>query len=326
VRRLLAALATILASCTTASDVDRPTTSGATTPLTSTTAAPAGWVELAPMETARSEHPAVVLDNEIVVLGGLVEAGVGRTGVTPSVEAYAPATDTWRQLPELPEARHHGMAAVVGGRLFFIGGYDASGAASSAVWELVDGTWRDSQPLPVPVAAAAAVATGDAIYLVGGVPDGLFHRYDVASNSWSALTPPATQREHVAAAIVDGEVWAIAGRWMGEIFDTTEAYDPASESWREGPSLIEPRSGFGAAVIGGTIIVAGGEVFDPDEALTSVERLNSEPDGWFSIDSLAHGLHGNPLVAVGSDVYLPGGSTRPAGVANDGEVYRLTVG
>jgi N-acetylneuraminic acid mutarotase len=278
------------------------------------------------METARSEHPAVVLDDEIVVLGGLVEAGVGRTGVTSSVEAYDPDTDTWRQLPELPEARHHGMAAVVVGRLFFIGGYTQGGNPSLAVWELVDGAWRNSQPLPLPAAAAAAVATDDAIYLVGGVPDGLFHRYDVAAGRWSALTPPMTQREHVAAAIVEEEVWAIAGRWMGEIFDTTEIYDPEAESWREGPTLTEPRSGFGAAVVGKVVIVAGGEVFDPDQALTSVERLNAEPEGWFPIESLPHGLHGNPLLAIGGDVYLPGGSTRPAGVANDGEIYRLTVG
>jgi hypothetical protein len=79
-------------------------------------------------------------------------------------------------------------------------------------------------------------------------------------------------------------------------------------------------------VVGKVVIVAGGEVFDPDQALTSVERLNAEPEGWFPIESLPHGLHGNPLLAIGGDVYLPGGSTRPAGVANDGEIYRLTVG
>jgi hypothetical protein len=90
--------------------------------------------------------------------------------------------------------------------------------------------------------------------------------------------------------------------------------------------VTEPRSGFGATVVETTIVVAGGEVFDPDQALTSVERLDAEPDRWFPIDSLPHGLHGNPLVAIGGAVYLPGGSTRPAGVANDGEIYRLIVG
>jgi N-acetylneuraminic acid mutarotase len=281
---------------------------------------------MAPMEIARSEHPAVVLDGEIVVLGGLIETGVGRTGTTPTVEAYDPETDSWRQLPTLPQPRHHGMAAVVGDRLFFMGGYSSSDFASAAVWELVDGAWRDSQPLPTSVAAAAAVTTDDTIYLVGGVPDGYLQAYDIATDRWAILPAPTTQREHVGAAVVDGEVWAIAGRWMGEIFDTTEIYDPAADGWRAGPRLNEPRSGFGAAVIGEEIIVAGGEVFGPDQALSSVERLNTESEGWFPIEALPHGLHGNPLVAIGEDVFLPGGSTRPAGVDNDGVTYRLAAG
>jgi hypothetical protein len=65
------------------------------------------------MNLARSEHPAVLLGEELVVAGGFIEVGVGRTGVTPTVEAYRPESNTWRDLPDLPEARHHGMAAVV---------------------------------------------------------------------------------------------------------------------------------------------------------------------------------------------------------------------
>jgi hypothetical protein len=42
--------------------------------------------------------------------------------------------------------------------------------------------------------------------------------------------------------------------------------------------LNEPRSGFGAAVIGEEIIVAGGEVFDPDEALAA-PRYSMESNG-----------------------------------------------
>ena len=341
VRRLAAALLLGLAACTTApvsppeggstgvageggSD-GGPTTIGPIAPDTSAPS-PTGWIELAPMETARSEHPAVVHDDQIVVLGGLVEAGLGRTGVTPTVEAYKPETDTWRELPALPQARHHGMAAVVGDRLFFIGGYTPDGLPSAAVWELVDDVWRDGPPLPAHVAAGAAVSVDEHIYVVGGVPDAGLFRYDVADEQWTTLPAPGTQREHVAAVIWNGDVWAIAGRWMGEIHATTEIHDPESETWRAGPSLSEPRSGFGATVVDDRIIVAGGEVFDPDQALASVESLSDGEEQWRLIDPLPHGLHGNPLVTLGDQVFLPGGSTRPAGVANDGALYRLDSG
>jgi N-acetylneuraminic acid mutarotase len=275
------------------------------------------------MTLARSEHPAAVLGNEIVVAGGFIGVGVGRSGVTPTVEAYSPESDTWRDLPDLPEARHHGMAAVVEDRAFFIGGYTASGDASTSVWELVDDVWVDRAPMPEPVAAGAAVVLGQGIHVVGGAPGGLFLRYDPEGDSWSRLREPAREREHVASVVLDDEVWAIAGRWEGEVFATTEVFDTGTETWRAGPSLGEARSGFGAAVIDGAIVVAGGEVFSPDEALTSVEMLEPDDDQWATIEPLPHGLHGNPLVAFDAAVYLPGGSIRAAGVDNDGQTYRL---
>jgi N-acetylneuraminic acid mutarotase len=281
------------------------------------------WTEHESMRVARSEHPAVVLDGEIVVLGGFVEVSFGRISATTTVEAYDPGSDSWRDLPNLPESRHHLMAAVVSSRLFVIGGFTASGDAMDTVWELVDGEWMDRAPIPVATGAGAAVNIDGAIYVVGGAPAGGLLRYDSTMNVWEVLAPPSSNREHLAAAVLDGEVWALGGRWHGEAFDTTEIYDPENSDWRNGPKLIEPRSGFGASVMGSAIIVAGGEVFDPVTALSSVELLG--PDGWQPGESLPFGLHGSPLVTLGDRVYLPGGSTRAAGVDNPGTMLSLQI-
>jgi N-acetylneuraminic acid mutarotase len=175
------------------------------------------------------------------------------------------------------------------------------------------------------VAAGAAAALDDSIYVVGGTPEGGLYRYDTAEDVWSEMAAPDQQREHLAAVVFEGEVWAIAGRWEGGIFDSTEIFDPDSGSWRDGPVLNEARSGFGAAVAGDSLVVAGGEVFEPDQALSSVELLSAGASEWREIDSLPHGVHGNPLVTIGAEVYLPGGSTRAAGIENDGRSYRITL-
>jgi N-acetylneuraminic acid mutarotase len=296
------------------------------TAASAATSVPTGWVEIAPMKVARSEHPGVMFEGQLVVAGGFIEVGVGRTGVTDSVEAYDPVTDTWRDLPRLPAPVHHGMAAAVSNRLFVLGGYSEVGDPISTVWELVDEVWVDRSPLPGPVAAGAAVALDNSIYVVGGTPRGGLYRYDTVGEAWSEVAAPSRQREHVAAAVFNGEIWAIAGRWQGEIFNTTEIYDPGSETWRPGPILNEARSGFGATVVGDTLVVAGGEVFEPNQALTSVEVLEAGTSQWALIDSLPHGLHGNPLVAIGAEMYLPGGSTRAADIENDGRSFRITLG
>ncbi len=292
-------------------------------PATGTTTPAPGWVEVAPMAVARSEHPAVVHDGEMVILGGFVEIGLGRSAVTSEVEAYTPDEDSWRLLPELPMPIHHGMSAVVDGRLFAIGGYSADDDTVDVVWELVGEGWVEREPLPGPLAAAAAVTMDGSVYVVGGFPDSAMYCYDVADDTWTVLPRPGQEREHLAAVVHEGEIWAIAGRWLGEIWDSVEIFDPSTETWRDGPRLNEVRSGFGAATVGDRIIAVGGEVFDPDVALDSVELY--EDGEWTVIDPLPYGLHGNPLVSIGSDVYLPGGSTEPAGVENDGRAYRLSL-
>jgi len=274
------------------------------------------------MEVARSEHPAVALDGEVVVIGGLISAAPGRISATASVEAYDPVAATWRRLPDLPQPRHHLMAAVLEGRLFALGGYAESGFdAIDTVWELVDGTWQDRVPLPEPVGAGAAVALDGHIYVVGGTPDGGLHRYDPVGEAWESLASPLQRREHVAAVGFESQLWLLAGRWQGAFPTTTELYDVASDSWAPGPSLNEARSGFGATVISDAIWVAGGEVFDPDTSLASVETLRE--GRWTRGDDLPVGLHGNPLVAVVDTVYLPGGSVRAGGVDNPGALYAL---
>ena len=276
---------------------------------------------MAPDPVPRSEHPAVVVDGEIVVSGGFVESGLGDDTVTDTVGAYDPTTDTWRDLPAMPAPRHHGMAAVVGDRLFMIGGYSISGFdPTSTMWELVDGEWVDRAPIPVPVGAGAAVELDGLIYVVGGTPQGAFFSYDPEADTWEHLVDPSLQREHLAAVALDGEIWALAGRWEGEIFDSTEIFDASSGEWRSGPSFNDPRSGFGATVIDGSIYAVGGEVFDPNLALDSMERLS---DGdWTVLNPFPYGIHGNPLVEIGGSLYLPGGSTQAAGVENDGRTFR----
>lgn len=282
------------------------------------------WSDRPAMSVARSEHPAVILDERIVVLGGLIEAAPGRIAVTPTVEAYDPRADSWTRMSDLPQPRHHGMAAVVDDRLFAIGGFSESGfTATDHVWELVGDTWVERAPLPEAIGAGAAVVLDGRIFVVGGAPGGGLHEYSVSDDAWETLPAPSTSREHLAAVVYEGEIWAIGGREPGSIHDTVEIYDPTTRTWRPGPTLGHRRSGFGAVVAGEFVYVAGGEVFGPDEALESAERFDPGTGEWTEFESLPVGIHGNPLVFLDGAIFLPGGSTLAAGVENAGEMWSI---
>ena len=81
----------------------------------------ASWTSGAPLDAPRTEVAAAALRDEIVVAGGFVASG----GNSRRVDAYAPATDTWRRLPDLPVSVDHAAAASWRGRLVVVGGYGA---------------------------------------------------------------------------------------------------------------------------------------------------------------------------------------------------------
>ena len=78
---------------------------------------------------------------------------------------------------------------------------------------------------------AAAVLGGSIVVLGGESPTQTFAQveaYDPARDTWSTLPPLPTARHGLAAAAVDGRIYAIAGgpRPGGTRSDANEAYGP----------------------------------------------------------------------------------------------------
>jgi Kelch motif len=232
------------------------------------------WERRAPLGIARSEMPAVVIDDLIYVVGGLVSGPQGYAA-TDGVERYRPEEDRWEPLPALPSPRHHTMAAANEGLLYVLGGFGVDGfnpVASSWVYDQT--SWTEIRDLPEAVGAGAAAAIDSTVYVVGGVPDGTSAlAYDPAANTWTSFAPMSQAREHFTLVVYEGELWALGGRWNGAMLDSVEIFDPGAGAWRDGPSMIDARSGFGAAVADEILTAGGGEVFDPTRTLTEVEWL-----------------------------------------------------
>ncbi|MEX0850574.1 MAG: kelch repeat-containing protein, partial [Gaiellaceae bacterium] len=75
------------------------------------------WEERAPMPLPRTEVAAATVGSEIMVLGGFT----GDRGASKRADAYAPARNSWRRLPDLPVGLHHTTAVGAGGKLYVLG-------------------------------------------------------------------------------------------------------------------------------------------------------------------------------------------------------------
>ncbi|HYF63231.1 MAG TPA: PKD domain-containing protein [Herpetosiphonaceae bacterium] len=94
----------------------------------------------------------------------------------------------------------------------------------------------------------------------GAFSDSATLKTTLAAAAWELLAPMQIQRTSLAAAALsDGKIYAIGGQSGGTAaLATVEVYDPAANSWSNGPALPGPRRDIRAAVLNNKIYVPGG--------------------------------------------------------------------
>src|SRR2546427_1478798 len=81
------------------------------------------WGAKAAALLKRTEVAVAAVRGKVYVVGGFQP---GLPFITPAVEEYDPATDTWRERAPLPSGLHHAGIGVVNDRLYVIGGFELS--------------------------------------------------------------------------------------------------------------------------------------------------------------------------------------------------------
>lgn len=297
-----------------------PLFSSFATLLVAALAAPAQmleWREVAPMNAARSEMRAVVIDGRIYVAGGFNAAGQQLN----SVEAYDTAANTWTLRAPAPRGMDHHMMAAHGGKLYVLK-YD-----SIYVYDPAANAWSSRSGAGMLARGdGTAVTLGDHIYVIGGGPLPI-QRYAPATGQWQTRASLRTARGHVNATVADGKIWILAGRSSSEAFRTVEVYDPVADTVTEGPSMDSARSGHAAETVNGRIFVSGGESpGNPAWRLTpTTEILNPSVGQWTFIESPPLAVHGHGSASLGGSFYVIGGATVAASSTNTNRVFRLNL-
>ncbi len=287
---------------------------------------PGVWTMAEPVPTPRTEVATTILEDELIVIGGIEDAQ------TPSatVEALDLKMHEWRTLPELPAPLHHARAVTLHGAVHVLGGYNAipfQATPTHLSWQPDDDAWTPQDPLPTPRGAHGATVLDEEIYLVGGVgPDGELleevHVYDPEEGTWSAEEGLPTPREHLAVAALNGTLHALAGREGGldTNLATHEALTPG-EGWDERAPVPTPRGGLYGASVAGHVIAAGGE---GEDTFDEVEAYDPDTRNWTALPSLLTPRHGLGVDAWGNSLVTTAGGLEP-GFSVSGQVEILPL-
>jgi hypothetical protein len=134
-------------------------------------------------------------------------------------DVYDPATNSWSQLPNMPQARDHFHAAVVGGKFYVTGGraLDINATITSTVaFDFSTNTWQTGlAPIPTARGGFAAGVLGTEVVVIGGEGGGntfaTVEAYNTTTNTWRTLAPMPTARHGIQAAECNGGLYVAAG-------------------------------------------------------------------------------------------------------------------
>jgi len=252
----------------------------------------------------------------------------------------ADTTDgSFAQLADLPYgATHFPATAAIGQVIYATGGEQLSGSYTYPQtfysYDTASGSnsWASLSSAPSPRHKArmeAVEVSGNwYLYIVGGATRNYAsmltarpqtYRYDVAGGSWSTVASMITKRYHHGSAVLEGKIWVMSGDSDTDPSDTgantgqavsitygimsTEYYDPATDTWANGPNMLQgSSSGMSCAAASGKIwcLDSAPQVYDPGTNTWSYFTALSPP-------LASNNIRNGALVALGTRLYaLPG--------------------
>jgi hypothetical protein len=197
---------------------------------------------------------------------------------TKRVFRYNPTTDTmetagidpWNE--NAPDTLPGGFA-VVGNKLYILGGLTIANSATNRIFEFtpnnsVGSQWvQKAATLPVALSFAPTTAIGSRIFMAGGatfVPCTLTtttnsYVYDPAKDSISAIKGIPRATAETQAITVGNEMWVLGGgRTAPDPSPEVNIYDSVTGQWRVGSPLSTGLRNFAAASDGVSVFLAGG--------------------------------------------------------------------
>jgi N-acetylneuraminic acid mutarotase len=251
--------------------------------------------------------------------------------------AEAQAPGKWVKLAGFPEPAEELYGAAAGGKVYVFGGLAPGWKPRALVFEYDPAAdkWTKKKPMALPSHHVAFTELNGKLYAFGGfvpppsdppswIPIDNAWEYDPAGDTWKALAPMPTARNHAAVGVVNGKIYVIGGR-LGAAFvsvssptDVVEEYDPATDQWGAVKARMPtPRSAVAWGVHGGRIYVAGGEYQD-DKLMAAFRALEAYDPGanrWIVLPRMPVPRHGLAGAVVGNRLHLVSGDVQSAGIA-----------
>jgi N-acetylneuraminic acid mutarotase len=167
------------------------------------------WQEVASLRRARGALVLLEVNDQLIAIGG--RDGNDEIAVP---ERYAPTTNTWTDLPDMPDPRNHGAGYVDGVDACIAGGRTPSTSAAIDCLNTQSSTWTRVAQLPAATSGASAGFFDGRLIVAGGEPSTETHLVALVQEerggAWTTQ-PMLVPRHGTAYALYEGRLWQCGG-------------------------------------------------------------------------------------------------------------------
>jgi len=266
------------------------------------------WRASAPLPVPLSDMSANTVGDKVYIFGGCSGDQLGYTcpSISSDVFIYDPAADSFDTLAGvLPRERYRHAAAVVGTKVYLLGGRDLNDdiVEEVDVFDTADQTWTMSWEWTSAQSDNDAFVRNGKVYVVGGYDAAYTAQDDVdildTDDGWTLGSAASTIAAMTVArgdfAVVhdssDDKVYAFGGWSDSNGFcaplTSAEVYDPSADAWTALGDLAVGRGDKASGLLHGRVFAVGGESTascDDDaggvSAVTDVEAYDPDTDTW----------------------------------------------
>lgn len=261
---------------------------------------------------------------QVAVINGKIYAMGGSDGV---VKEYNPKINMWTTKSSMPTVRSYYKIAVVGEKIYLIGGIGSNGYVNSVEeYDTVTDIWTPKANMSVARISNQVEVVDGKIYVIGGTtdtdPDPIrsVEEYDPATDTWTTKASMNNGRMDFQSAVIGGKIYVLGGLNYNNS-KMLEEYDPAVDTWTNKTPMSGIRTSFETVVVNGKIYAIGGYGDGNGNAINSVEEYNPETNIWVAKASMSAARVSFEVAAAEGKIYAMCGATDAKGSVEEYDTF-----
>ena len=290
------------------------------------------------LNTPRNLTTATTLPNGTVLIAG----GVSLTNYPTAAEIYDPSSGTFAMTGSMHEPRIYTTATLLSdGSVVIAGGGYFVAVASTEFYNPSTGVFTSHDTfmnVDRTNQASTQLADGRILITGGFVNNGGFgltataEILDPASSQFTLTGSMTTGRQnHTSTLLLNGQVLVVGGfssPASTSIAPTAELYDPLKGTFSLTGSPSVPRGGHTATLLpNGSVLIAGGQTFSPDNPGTATAEIYDPTSGTFSpTGNMTAGRYGHTATLLANGQVLIAGGVPNFFMGAAGELYNPSTG